>query len=559
MKNGIISQFKTGFLAVLLLLGSCQGFFDKEPLDEPATQNFYSTANELDLAIYAAYNGLVFLWRTNGGGYPSAFIFDLTTDIGWNRGGVQGINDLANGQANARNTTAQLVWKNHYQAIARANNILDKMEKARENTTPAFFNQIEGEARFIRAYLYHQLIELYGDVPLVTTQIGFDEAQIARTPKSEIATFLLTELEEIAAKLPVNYPSSLTGRATQGAALSLKARIALYNEQWDTAIDAAQRVINLGTYSLHNDYETLFTKASQNNTETIFDYRYQTGAQTHGLHQFQGTRMMGSWSVPIPLQALVDSYECTDGLTIDQSPLYDPANPFENRDPRLDQTVLRSGAAYDDVIFDTHPDHTTTIRVSTGETVTNTDVTNRFASFSGYVWRKYLDPAYLERLREVDLNIILMRYAEVLLTYAEAKVEKGDIDASVLDAINQVRQRPTVDMPAITSTNQSTLRTIVRRERKVELAYEGLRLFDIRRWGIADDVLTTPALGRPNGDYSLQGVPVFDEFGHPHYDAYQAVLKQVEERNFNAGKNYLWPIPASELLLNTALIQNSGY
>jgi hypothetical protein len=160
--------------------------------------------------------------------------------------------------------------------------------------------------------------------------------------------------------------------------------------------------------------------------------------------------------------------------------------------------------------------------------------------------------------RESELNIMLVRYAEVLLMYAEAKIEKGELDQSVYDAINAVRIR--AGLPEIASgKSQDELRKIVRQERKVEFPFEGLRFFDLRRWKIAEDVMPGALYGRPLRDYESSFIPTFDENGMPHYDAYGDELRQFDTRNFNPARDYLWPIPQKELDINSNLKQNPGY
>ena len=166
-----------------------------------------------------------------------------------------------------------------------------------------------------------------------------------------------------------------------------------------------------------------------------------------------------------------------------------------------------------------------------------------------------------------ELNWILMRYAEVLLIYAEAKIELGQIDATVLDAINQVRARAygvdasaTADYPAITTTDQAELRKIIRRERQIELAHEGFRMTDIHRWNIAQFVMQGTLVGRPLGAYSeMTFVPEIDEHGHPHYDGAESLYRAVDQRVFDPAKDNLWPIPQKDVDVNPNLDQNPNY
>jgi len=293
----------------------------------------------------------------------------------------------------------------------------------------------------------------------------------------------------------------------------------------------------------------------------MFMLHYKSGVQTHLGPKWVAPRMSSGFAGLIPTQSMIDSYLCLDGLTIDKSPDYDPAHPFDNRDPRLNYSCIVPGSIFNGYQYETHKDSVRcwNYNVTPAVRVTNQDATNAFASFSGYCWRKYSDirdPSYLSLS---ETGIILMRYAEVLLNYAEAKIEANNIDQSVYDAINKLRDR--VDMPLVTGgKSQEELRSIIRIERKSELAFEGLRLYDIRRWGIAENVLNGPLYGRiPRG--LLSSAPVVDENGTPNYSnvSNRSEMRVIEQRVFDKNKNYLWPIPQFETDINSNLKQNNGY
>jgi hypothetical protein len=265
----------------------------------------------------------------------------------------------------------------------------------------------------------------------------------------------------------------------------------------------------------------------------------------------------------VPGQTLIDSYECTDGLPIDKSPLYKVTSPFENRDPRLGFTVALPGSNFQNFKFETHKDSLKTWNYNTtpATRVDNIEATHAFATYTGYCWRKYVDLIDKDDRSNSELNVILMRYAEVLLIYAEAKIEANTIDQSVYDALNQVRQRPTVNMPAVPSgKSQEELRSVVRKERKYELSSEGLRLSDIRRWKIAQQVMNGIFYGRIPRGY-LAAAPVIDANGTPDYSNVpnRSEMRVVELRTFNPNRDYLWPIPNIDILTNKKLVQNTGY
>ncbi len=548
-------SFISSLVLTALLLSACSdALLNTSPLDQPSDQTFFSNGAELQMAVNAAYRHLQFQIST----VPVDMGVDAASDIAWVRQDWSGLQTIGKGAADSQTSYFFQLWRNYYQGIARTNNLLQNMDRAKANTDAALYSRVEGEARFLRAFFYHKLIEYFGDVPLITKVQTLEDTQMARTPKAEVVDFILKELDTAASLLPATYGNADKGRATKGAALALKARVALYNKKYDVAAAAAKQVMDSNVYSLHPDYAGLFTYAGENSPEVILKYAYLEGVETHQASQYGFTRMTAGWSVLIPQQGLVDSYEAIDGLTIDKSPLYDPANPFKNCDPRLAATIVTPGSQFGPYRFETHPDSNKAWNYTTKTYVANTDVTNAYASFSGYNLRKWMDTADLTRIKASELDFILIRLAEVLLTYAEAKIEQGQIDQSVYDAINKVRTR--AGMPAIsTGKSQAELRQIVRRERKVELAFEGLRLFDLRRWGIADQALNQPVMGRPKREYKAAYVPVFDANGIPHYDAYADALRKVEDRTYVAARGNLWPIPQEEIDINLLVSQNPGY
>jgi len=557
--------FKINFILILILLfQACEDdLLKKYPMDAPASENFYSSEKELIMAVNGAYNNLIEISAWWGAAWFRGRMFpwhlDAMSDIGWQRYGI----DIAMGNHDAQSTWPRIVWDNCYNGIAKCNKLLNNMHKAKDKMNEDLYNRIKAEARFLRAYQYHHLVELYGDVPLLTELPSLEEADVSRTDKTEVVNFILEELEAAASDLPTEYNSSELGRATKGAALTYKARTALYHEKWSIAIDAAQRVMDLGVYSLYPNYRDLFTYDGENCDEIILDYKFKKPTNFHSYPVDLGcdNAIAGTWAVPVPLQDLIDSYEATDGKPIDESSVYDQSHPFQNRDPRLDQSIIRDGMKFGNWLIYTHPDSTETWQYENGDSirVENENVTSAYASFSGWHWKKYLTEKDLkDNPYESEINLILARYPEVLLTYAEAKIESNDIDQSVLDAINKVRSRPSVEMPAVTTTNQEELRRIVRRERKVELAFEGFRYYDIRRWGIAEEAMNRPAYGRPKGSFDIIEIPEIDENGIPHYNNPDK-LRNIAPRTFDPNRDYLWPIPQSEMDVNPNLEQNPGY
>ncbi|WP_166336925.1 RagB/SusD family nutrient uptake outer membrane protein [Sphingobacterium chungjuense] len=515
-------------LAAVLLMMSCEKTLDKQPLDSLGNTTYWTTTADAERTVNDIYRFL---------GSDERFFMSCATDdsYSWSNWPVD-IQFAANGSATPNTDVFLKNWRYMYQMIAKANDVLDNIDRV-PNMDAAVKAELTGEARFLRAFAYQQLAGLYGDVVLYTTTPTPEDFQVAKTPKSEIVAFVVSELTEIADSLPTTRESAKQGRATRGAALALKARTLLYNAQWAEAAEAAQQVMDLGVYTIDNNYLSLFNGTNENSTEIILSARYLENVYTNPNATWIGGPSLAGWGQIVPLRSLVDAYECVDGLTIDESPLYNPATPFENRDPRLALTIVTPGTVVNGVTIDvTNPNSPDALGKSN-------------ASFSGYYYKKAV-PANIsgEWDRSAGADVMILRYAEVLLTYAEAKIEAGQIDASVYAAINQVRQRNGVNMiaaTAVTHPDQQSLRALVRRERHVEFPVEDNRLFDIRRWEIAETVMQGVAQG------------IFNNFDATRGDFNNYIT--VERRTFNAGRDYLWPIPANELNLNKLLTQNNGW
>ena len=553
---------KLYFIIPLLVLffGSCEDdYLEKYPLDSPSDATFWSTQSELELAINAIYTSLYFTDRT-ATHVPFQFLFDFTTDIGWDRN-LSVWRLISQGQITpAEESLIYGAWSNAYATIGHCNRLLANMDRAIDNTDPQVYQRIAAEARFFRAYWYHLLIELYGDVPFTDQPLDVFDAQLPREDRYFIYQFVLDELTDVAEILPEEYEEQDRGRVTKAAALALKARVALYNSDWAVAEASAKAVMDMNKYELYPDYQTLFTYEAENNAEEILTIHFSRANQlTHETPVHTRGRLTGGFATKIPTQALLDAYECTDGLRIDQSPLFNPEKPFENRDPRLQATCVLPGSVFLGYQFETHPDSLEVWDYNSNppRRVTNLEVTHAYATFSGYQFRKYVEADDREFRRQSELDIMLIRYAEVLLIYAEAVAEQGQMTGEAIAAINAVRAR--VNMPPVQPSSIDEFRAAIRHERKVEFAYEGLRFFDIRRWKIAEHVMPGILHGRPLQGFEASFIPEFDEFGSPHYDAYGDKLRQFDTRYFDVSRDYLWPVPQKELDINENLTQNPGY
>lgn len=554
-------------ITIYLLLASC--FFCCEDLDVTpktaiSTGNFFTNAQELEIGINALYDRV--LWKVD---------LDLWSDDGHHRGGAFLNNDIGVATLNAESNISGNYWRDLYDGIKRANTLLENMPAARENVPTEVYNRIEGEARAIRAYFYGILVTKFGGVPLITTSLQVNESlQVIRASQEEVKQFVYTELEEAANLLP----NSNENRATKGFALGIKARFALYLEDYTIALDAAKRVIDLGIYGLDPNFSSLFLKESADSPELIYfvphsfelNVTYNEAGGARGII----SRNSGGFGAFFPTWEAVHIFECTDGLPIDESPLYDPHDPFSNRDPRMTQTIVEFGSEWLGYIYEPHPDSVTTLNTTTGTIVNNNDTRGRanFASFTGMLWKKGVEQSWSTN-RAADRNLIILRYADILLMYAEALIELNQDLGIARDAINQVRARAYANeiFPAVTEDTQADLRIRLRRERRMELMFEGLRYQDIIRWQIAKKALDRIVLGLPNPTdqdrsqwpFTNTILPEVDDDGVVIFDANNLIsnnfARTLQDYDFDESRMYLWPIPAADRLLNTSLSQNPGY
>lgn len=548
-----------------LLFSACSDYLDRDPLNNPSDGTFLVTETEMEMALAGCYTNLYRDFET----MTFFMSFDQCSDIGYDRNASE-LQKMGQGSADATSALPKDYWSAFYTGIGKCNYLLTNMTRGQENVNAASYARIKAEAQFLRALYYSYLIELYGDVPLTKEPLTLETSQIPRTAKSEIVDFILNELTEAAAVLDSkNSPTS--GRPSKGAALAIKARTALYNERWPDAIAAAKEVIAMeGTeYILEDDYSLLFKYDGQTSKEVIFSVQYLKSQKQHALYRLFGSRNGLGHSNKKPAYQLSDSWECTDGLAIDKSPLFNPKDPYKNRDPRLGYTLAVSGSEFLGYQFETHGDSLQcwNYRTEPATRVDNLEATHAYATFTGICWRKYANIEDKDDINNCDMNTILMRYAEVLLIYAEAKIRAGEIDQSVYDAINKVRQRPSVNMPALTTTNATELLHAVYRERKYEFSGEGLRLFDIRRWKIAEVVMNQPLLGRMKKSYP-EKAPRIDAYATAYYDDIPVAeagetadykMRLVDKRTFRTDRDYLWPIPYIERQTNPELTQNPGW
>jgi hypothetical protein len=511
----------------LLLTTACnKSLLDTAPDNKYVESNFWTSAAAADAALAGCYAPLT----ESGlfGGVATPLFEETASPNAYDYDNAEGFNFIAEGkQIPSSSGIIQSRYHDCYAGIGRCNTLLAKIDDV-PDMSDATRNRMKGEAKFLRALYYFTLSNYYGGVPLILDPPDrATQASLPRNTREEVFAQVVKDLDEAASALPLKFTGSNVGRATKGAALSLKARVLLFDAsplfnpsnntaKWQAAADAAQAVIDLTPqtgYDLYSNYRNLFLPQYENNKEVIFDVQfiYPDLGNSFDLIDKQ-------YNTNAPLLGIAEAYEMKNGLPItDPASGYDPANPYADRDPRMYQTIVYPGDSFMNAIVSP----------------------SRFA-ITGFGLKKYSiydrgpAPAGMSDLKsgQSETNYIVLRYADILLMYAEAKNEATGPDPSIFTAINKVRHR--AGMPDVDATaGQSELREIIHHERRVEFAGEGTYYNDIRRWKTAEVVLNAPIY---KYDHSL-----------------------IETRKFDPARDYFWPIPQTQLDLNPALTQNPGY
>ena len=521
MKPIIIIKY--AFFPLLFLAGLCacnKTFLDRNPPDQLAAGTFWKTTADADLALTGIYSYLV-----QGYNYTSS----TNTGQGWGSGTIywETLSDNAFSGAFSPTSTGSIEatngnilsdgWITPYRAIEACNTFLANVGRIPMDAKT--MNRYTGEVRFIRAYYYFILTQVYGDVVLALRPLGKDSSnyQLGRTAKAIVTDTIINDLNFAIANLP---DTVYSGHAVKWTAEGYLAKVFIASHRWQEAAAAAQAVMNSNKFKLYTGgYRGLFLKSGPNggqlnNPEILFSGRYSIPAE------YSPADYLSTYSASFqPLPNLVSDYECTDGLPITSSPLYNAATPYNNRDPRLQATVLTPNVLYKGgIVF----------------------LPSQAGSASGFLNKKGVDSTRATVIgTQSDQDWVYLRYAEILLLYAEAQNEVAGPDASVYSAVNAVRQRPGVNMPALpASLSQDSMRTRIRHERRIELAMEGQRYFDLKRWGTDRVILPTihdPGTTPVNGP--LRTFPLRDT---------------------------LWPVPQTEIDIsksysNGNLKQTPGY
>ena len=458
---------------------------------------------------------------------------------------------IRNGNAESTTPIFASTWKNLYGGIKTANMFLANIDRLKAD--PEQINGMKAQARYLRAWMYLRLTEFYGNVPYFTHELSVSESKrVTRTPHVQIMRALHTELDSIMPHLPRrdDLTDDQRGQITRGAAVALQARAYLYDGDWANAERYCDRLISqqekYGHYSLFPNYAALFTQGAEYNEEIIADCEYAPKVRVwEDMFNMAPLSVGARLNEIAPTQSLVDAFLMLDGQTAEQSPLYDASKPYANRDPRLTATVVYDGYRWSDNVNDGTKDK---VIYTNPDALDKTDAfagLNKNQTPTGYYVRKYYDAKH-EHHMQSSINIITMRYADVLLMYAEAMNEQGKMSREVWNkTIRAIRERAGFnDEQALaypSDLSQAQMRLLIRRERRCELALEGLRWFDIKRWRIGKECLDGYVLGARFLNNYTENI-------------------RLDLYIFDNARDYLWSVPQTQMDINPHLKPNNpGY
>jgi hypothetical protein len=502
----------------------------------------------------------------------------------------------------------RIIWDQLYLVARKCNILITNVDRLPADNTlvdgKTKQDRLKGEGYFLRAWTYMYLTNLYGGVPVVDRLYSLnDEYSIPRNTYEDCIRFIVEDCNKAAELLPAVHTGDNNGRATKGAALALKARILLYaasdlhntfefngypnpeyvkytsgsqRERWVAAKDAARAVIDMNLYALYKENPAPDDSVAQNfvdlflsdiNTEEDIHIRYFNSRlvpyNNNILNNNNSNGYHGGGN-NAPLGNLVDDYEMKDGSRFDWNNPLHAAHPYQNRDPRFYASILYESAQWRTRTADViamEPDGVISIgdreewdastnsmylwRAPDGR---NSTISAFEGTYTGYYIRKFMDPTKDGQYQNIsqDTPWRYIRYAEILLNYAEACIELGEYDEAKL-YLNKIRKR--AGMPDITDTG-NTLKERYRNERRIELAFEDMRMWDVRRWAIGSDAYT-----------NARGVAIIYKMDPQTHitDTDPTITPREFETRAWLDKAYFFPIPRTEMNRNEKLVQNPGY
>lgn len=542
----------------LLAVACNDDFMERPPLDQLTDANYWQTEQHVRDAANAGYAGLIGKDVINMGE-------GLGDNVMWYQ--LTSWRQIGSGLYGSDLSLLNTRWNASYTEIRKANYFLENYNRA-TGVSVEKRERYAAEVKFHRAYQYFLLTSFFGDVPLVsgTLTMNSEELYASRDPRSKVIDFVVEDLESSYQNLPefIEPASGDFGRITQAAQLGLLARIAMQNNRFDVAERAAKKIMDMNKYSLYStgkpdqDYFDLFTfagRASRNskNREVILSHVYNYDLGAAGVkHNLSRELQVPDQEVRLqPTRDLIDTYLCADGLPFKLSALADSssyASIFSNRDPRLKQSIMYPGAlwygGYDG-------DHDEALNVFHYPKFTNDK--KGAVSLTGFYCRKYVEPTKVPVYNQDDNDIILIRYGEVLLIYAEAMFEQGKLTQPVVDqTINLLRDRVGMKRMVLSelATNGLNVKTELRRERRVELFLEGSRWFDIVRWKEGE------RLGAVVKGIKRSWAFRPAEISNRKIDNYDNLIFD-DSRIFSDPKNYLFSLPYTQMERNPNLKPNN--
>ncbi|WP_236264026.1 RagB/SusD family nutrient uptake outer membrane protein [Dysgonomonas sp. Marseille-P4677] len=559
MKNIIFrtNRLSICLIIILLVFSGCNDLLDKNPNSSISDTNFWTGENDALLALTGCYRFQTG-WSHDDFATPQGLLYlDLAGGNGTEKENFSTL--MASANTVATNGNIRWYWGNAYVQIAKHNTFLDNISNCPmdEDKKEIWISEI----KCLRAYFFFYLAFHFNDVPMPLTSLTLAEANsIHQTPQSDVYTQVENDLKNAISLLPEERPSGEYGRLTKGAAQVLLSRVYLAQNKWSDAASILRNIIYSNKYELdrrygENSYEKLFQIGGEYSPETIFCIMGVEDLYTNSRYQYlYPEAAYGGWHQFAPYNELVKEYFCIDGKDIKTSTIYNDNDPYANRDLRLYASIFLpplgsfTGTKYNNITYDCF------------NGANSADYYSKFTLFNGYCPKKGCDPSITNNLGATPTYTPLMRYAEVLLSYLEALNESDPsaVNQSVLDlTINDIRDRvklPPIKMEDVPS--QELVRKAVRKERRVELAFEGLRYYDVLRWEIAKDELNHTFTGvklsnNPN-DRNYRGSgntasPVDDD-----------IYYQFEKRTWLPHNRY-FPIPQNDLNVNKNLKQNEGY
>lgn len=545
-----MKKVKSIFLlfCMIIVCSSCDDFLTTPPLDQITEDDWWQNEDQVRMMVDECYNKLYNSDEDNLIVFRDAY----SDNAIWS-----GQNAIGDGSFTAYTSGVKNEWK--YADIANLNYVLEGVERAKEMLSPNVYAHLTAEVRFIRAYIYYEMLFYFGDIPLITKVLTTDESrQTSRQPRTQVLSFILTELNEVLTDI-ARETSKETGRVNEDVVHSFLARIYLHEKEYDKVLAHTKAVMDSGKYGLYrayddavetNSYEELFRpNADGNNNEVIFEKQYLAPLRAHALNRnlsFPSSVYKG-WKGMMPLQNLVDEYECLGGHSIKdceslgceyvakraEISAKGGYGEYEYRDLRLKSTIVTPGWEW--------KTKGTVTAVYGIEDPNSKDNISKETNSTGFLVTKWVDLDGEEADRtKSDKNITIFRYADILLMRAEALIEKNTDLQEAVSILNEIRSR--ARMPQnIVLASQSVLREKLRHERRVETAIEGLRYYDIVRWQICDKVKNGNVYGFARMMDSGKRENIFME-------------KRVWKDHM-----YLWPIPQAARDLNENLTQNEGW